>query len=164
MQKPALTVFFDHDRIVTKIIVEGVSESELPFLGGELSRCCGHKVACAEKCTATKFCFQPCGKIKISRKAETKKFFSEVTENFFNIIHIKPDVLAHKKQVLINRLKTELALTKSVRNKRTIVAMINYLDLEGWDSKCDNEHCDNEVTVADIIRNLSLECPACLPK
>ncbi len=36
MQKPALTIFFDHNRIVTKIVVEGTSENELPFLGDEL--------------------------------------------------------------------------------------------------------------------------------
>ena len=164
MQKPALTIFFDHNRIVTKIVVEGTSENELPFLGDELSRCCGHRVACAKKCTATKFCFQPCGEIKISRKAKTKKFLSEVTGGFFGAIHIKPDIVAHKKRILINRLKTELALVNSVKNKMSIFAMINYLDLEGWDGKCDNEYCDNEVTVADVIKNLSLECPTCLQK
>ncbi len=162
--RPTLTIFFDHSRIVTKIVVEGAPEGDISFLDNELSRCCGHKVACAEKFTATRFCFQPCGKIKISRKAETKKFISEITRNFFGVIHIKPDVIAHKKRMLINRLKTELALAKSVRDKKTIVAIINYLDLEGWDGKCDNPNCNNEVSVADILKNLSLECPACLQK
>ena len=164
MGMPTLTVFFDHNRIVTRIVVEGAPKGDIPFLGDELSRCCGHRVTCAEIYTATKFCFRPCGKITISRKAETKKFLSKITGDFFGAIRIKPDVDAHKKRMLINRLKTELALAKSVVDKRKIVAIMNYLDLEGWDGKCDNEHCNNEVTIANVIKNLSLECPACLPK
>lgn len=158
-----LFVLKDEKRIVTRMIAEGVQQDNIRDLCIELSRCCGHSVTCT-KFEGSTCHLMPCGVIKIPNSTEMRDFLMKTSGDFFGAIYVKRDVLAHKKKMLINRLKTVKDLSRFIKDKQKIAEMINYLDLEGWDCTCDNEDCTNVMSITDVIKNLSLECPACLLK
>jgi len=158
-----LYILKDEQKIVTQIIAEGVEKRHISTLCKELKRCCEHTFVCAnfkdDKCYLIP---APNEIIKIASSKIARDNILKTSDNFFGRVYIKRDVNAYKKMLLINRLCNEQKLTKSVAKKNKISSIINYLELEGWDCTCDNENCTNAVYIKDVVKNLSLECPACL--
>lgn len=163
MPETTLFVLKDDKKNVTRMVVEGIQQDEILNSCSELSRCFGLSVTCTKFENGTCY-LMPRGTIKVPDGTKMRDYLIETTYDFFGAIYIKRDVLAHKKKMIISRLRTMQNLSRFVEEKQKITTMINYLDLEGWDGICDNEGCTCAVTIENVTKNLSLECPACLLK
>jgi len=156
-----LSVLKDDEKVVTNIIAEGIQQAQTFVIGNDLTRCFEREMSCA-KFESNVFHFIPNEPVKIKDVKNTRRILIDVFDDFFDVIYIKRDVLAYKKQMLIRRLRVERNSTSSTELRQCLTDLINYIDQEGYAEICDNSHCTNTILIEDVIKNHSLKCPICL--